>query len=158
MSHDGPTARPAISTAAQATVEHLEADTVSLETSVARKIQANTVVTHLSAMVNTAAHDVQAQGSAIAAQQAHRVDMRFSAIGAALAAQVSASRSALGFVASREVQANDRTYIGLLLTPQIKGNVRPLLDWRAAIVLGVVLGLIIKLTTRKSHDSPLENR
>ncbi len=130
--------------AGQVAIERLEVGSLSLEKSSARSVQAETVVTHLSAMGSVTAEGVAAQATAIGALQARQVDVHGSAAGVVRGRTVSASRSALGLVMGEAVQTQGTTFAGLLVARQVSGTVRPMLDWRGALILGLIIGSVIR--------------
>ena len=150
----------------QTTVENLSGHALSLDECSVNSAQAETLISHLSAMGQVHGERLEAQASAIGALQAQSVSMRGSAAGAVQAEQITVSGSAAGTVLSNEVNVKGDTTIGLLIARQVNGTVRPLLDLRGVLFLGLVIGLVLTLATRKQNatqgiahrrpESPLE--
>lgn len=93
----------------------------------------------------------------IGAARADVIDVRLGSVGAALAGDLRVTQGAAGSVIAREAhveQAFVRTLIArdveisrpsavlLLLAGRVRGDVRPLLDWRGALAVGLGFGLV----------------
>ena len=134
-----------IARAEQAVFEHLDAGTLSLESSAVQTARADSIVAHLSALGQVQTERADAQASAVGALRAQQVNMHFSGVGAVQARQVSLSKGGAGVLVSDEVHVQGTPFVGVLLARHVTGSVRPLLDWRGALALGLVIGLFIKL-------------
>jgi len=98
------------------------------------------------------AEDVFVQWGGIGATRADSVGVEFGSLGAALAGEARVTQGFAGIVAAREAtveQAVVRTMIAqrvtinrpsavlVLIAQRVEGEVRPLLDWRGALVAGL---------------------
>lgn len=135
-----PQANPTVIGAAhQAIIDHLNAEALSLEQSTAGAVQAGSIVAHL---------------SPIGHAQTERVDAQASAIGRVQAQQATISRSVAGLIQAEQAHVEDGAIIGLLLAGRVDGNVRPILDLRGVLVLGLVIGLVLKLARPNAKKTP----
>lgn len=138
----------------QTTVENLSGHALSLDECSVNSAQAETLMTHLSVMGTVHGDRIETQASATGSLSAESVTMRNSAAGAMQAQKATVSNSAVGAVVSQEVKAEGNSFIGLLIARQVNGNIRPLLDLRGVLFLGLVIGLVLTLATRKQNATP----
>jgi hypothetical protein len=111
------------------------------------------------------ARDVAISQGAVALARADRVSVELGAVGAAFAGEVSITQGAATTVVAREVRVGQsfiRTLIAgnvrfdrpggalVLIARRVEGDVRVLLDWRGALVLGGLIGLLGALLRRRS--------
>jgi hypothetical protein len=143
-----------LGTAHQAAIDHLEAETLSLEQSTVQSVQAETVVAHLSPIGRAQTEHVDAQASAIGMAQSQDIHLRGGILGMGQAAQATISRSVAGVVQANQAQLDDGAIIGVLLAGRVDGNVRPILDLRGVLVLGLVIGLVLKLARPNAKKTP----
>lgn len=81
--------------------------------------------------------------------RADRVSVQQGGIGIARAGEVSIENQSGAFlVLSRNARVTRDSNVFLLLARDVQGNVRPLVDWRAVLALGVGLSLPRFLTGR----------
>ncbi|MBN1964505.1 MAG: hypothetical protein JW910_07650 [Anaerolineae bacterium] len=139
----------ALGAAEAVNIDTLHAGTLSLEASAAQAVQAESVVTHLSAIAQAQIGTAAIQSSAIGNLQSDHADLHSSAVALVQADSLSLRRSAAWLVQSDSAQVQERSIVGLLIARQTTGEVRPLLDWRGAALLGIVIGLVLRLTTRR---------
>lgn len=110
------------------------------------------------------ATEVAVTQGAVGAARGDRVSVEMGAIGAALAGEIRVTQGVAGAVVGRTVtleQAVVRTVVArdvvvrrpsavmVLLAQRVEGDVRPLLDWRGALALGVAFGLLARLVGRR---------
>ena len=57
-------------------------------------------------------------------------------------------------VQADQAQLEEGTIVGLLLAGHVNGNVRPILDLRGVLVLGLVIGLVLKLARPNAKKTP----
>jgi hypothetical protein len=106
------------------------------------------------------AEEVFVQWGGIGAARADRLGVEFGAIGAALAGEARVTQGIAGSVAARDaileqslvrtliaqrVTVNRPTGVLVMIAQQVSGEVRPLLDWRGALVAGAAFGLVTVL-------------
>ncbi|MES2210130.1 MAG: hypothetical protein V4515_08095 [Chloroflexota bacterium] len=126
-------------------------------------IEAEAVEVHQGAIGRVDATDVAVTQGAIGAARADRVSVEMGALGAALGGEVSISQGVAGTVLAQHArveQAFVRTLIAqdvavhrpsvvvFLLAQRVSGEVRVLMDWRGAVALGAVLGILAGLFGR----------
>ncbi len=138
----------------QATVNNLSGQALSLDECSVESAQAETLITHLSALGTVHGEQIESQASVFGVLSAQSVEMRSSAAGAMQADRATVSHSAVGTILSKEVQTQGNSFIGLLIARQVDGAVRPLLDLRGVLFLGLVIGLVLSLATRKQNATP----
>jgi hypothetical protein len=131
----------------QVSIGHVQADTLSLDQSAAQTVEAGAVVTHLSAVAEMRAGQIDAQASAFGTIGAQQSSVHTSSVGAMQATEATITKSVVGGIQSTTAHVHDGAFIGLLIARQVNGTARPLLDWRGVLVLGLVIGLVLRLTT-----------
>jgi hypothetical protein len=124
--------------------------------------------------------DAEVRWGAVGSASAAELFVHQGAVGAVRAERVSVEQGAVGAVASREfhltqgvaravvandvtveqgfvramlanrVRMGDRSGAFIIIANRVEGNVRALLDWRSALALGAVLGLVIAFVRRPS--------
>jgi hypothetical protein len=109
------------------------------------------------------ANDVAVSYGAVGGARAERVSVEIGALGGAVAGEVTVSQSAVGSVLAREVSLDQslvRTVVAqnvrferpsgvlVLLAQRVEGDVRTLLDWRAAAAFGAAFGFVAALFGR----------
>ena len=103
------------------------------------------------------AEEVLVQWGGIGAARAERVGVEFGSVGAALAGELHVSQGFAGSVVAREATVGQgivRTLIAqrvtvtrptgvlVMIAARVEGEVRPVLDWRGALVAGLAIGLV----------------
>jgi hypothetical protein len=106
------------------------------------------------------AEEVLVGWGAIGAARADRVGVELGSLGAALAGEARVSLGVAGSIAAREavleqsfvrtlvaqhVTATRPTGVLVMIAQHVSGDVRPLLDWRGALVAGTAFGLVTAL-------------
>jgi hypothetical protein len=96
--------------------------------------------------------------------RAERVSVELGGIGAAFAGEASVTQGAVTTLVAREVRigqsfvrslvASDVRFdrpsgVGVLLARRVEGDVRVLIDWRGALVIGAIVGLLGALLRRR---------
>jgi hypothetical protein len=119
---------------------------------------------HRGAIGRLDAQEVDVHFGAIGAARAEEIEIQLGSIGAAMANQLKVAQGSVGTVLASDArleQAVVRTLvaqtvvverpslIGVLVARRVSGDVRVLLDWRGAIVLGVLAGLIARVGRRR---------
>jgi len=137
-----------------ASIDHLHAGTLSAEQSAIQSLQAETVVAHLSAIGSGQTSALETQASALGAVQTLQAEARTSVIVAMQTEQATLNRSFVQVLQAAEVQAHDNTVVGLLLARQVQGSIRPIFDLRGVIVLGLVIGLVLRLAASNAKKTP----
>lgn len=147
-----------LAASSRATIAHLDAEALSLEASAVRAAQAHAIIAQTSTFGSAKAETLEAQLSAVGVVQARQATLRNVGAGLVQARQLAASGSWLNFVQGVEVSLHGRTLVGLLMARRVSGDVRVLIDWRGAAILGLMLGLVITWISRKQFPSPQVNR
>jgi len=126
-------------------------------------LQADHVELRLSAIGRVEAGEVELTQGALGATRAERVWVTQGAIGAAMADQVAVSQGYARSILARDVQLEqagarfvvagdvraDRSFILFLVARHVEGQVRVLFDWRGALAVGAVAGLLVALLGRR---------
>ena len=104
--------------------------------------------------------DVSVSMGGIGLARADRVTVELGGIGAAIAGEVEVRQGAVNAVLAREVEleqaivqsvvalnaeVEEGANVFILVAGRVTGNVRPLLDWRGAVVAGAAAGLVLGL-------------
>jgi hypothetical protein len=110
------------------------------------------------------ATDVAVSQGGIGLAQGDRVSVEMGGIGAAIAGELRVSQGGVGSVLARDVhveQAVVRTVVAnnvhfdrttgvlVLLARRVDGNVRAVLDWRAALAFGAAFGIVTSIFRRR---------
>lgn len=103
------------------------------------------------------ARDVAVSQGGVGFARAERVSVELGGIGAAFAGEASVTQGAVTTLVAREVRigqsfvrslvASDVRFdrpsgVGVLLARRVEGDVRVLIDWRGALVIGAIAGLL----------------
>jgi hypothetical protein len=144
--NDSPQQPVEMGTTRQAVIDNLQAQALSVEESAIRSLQAETVVTHLSAAGQVQAAHADVQASAVGALNGQQATLRTVLAGVLYSARSTLSRSLVGFIVGEQVTVTDRSFVGIVITPKWQGETRPLVDLRGAMMIGLVIGLVLKLT------------
>jgi hypothetical protein len=77
-------------------------------------------------------------------------DARISQGGArsVLAKSVHLEQGAVGTVIAASVDIGKPAAVGVVIAREVRGDIRPLLDWRGALALGAVLALLVRVVRR----------
>ncbi len=142
----------------------IEATTVSITQGGIRDARADAVEVQQGGIVHADAKDIAVSSGAIVFATGERVSVEMGAIGVIHdAAEARLTQSAVGLTIGQDVTIDqslvntliaDRVTIRqpsavlVLIARQVDGTVRPLLDWRGAIVAGVVAGVVMGLLRR----------
>jgi hypothetical protein len=134
----------------QAGIAHATADEVSVRQGAIRRLEAR---------------DVAISQGAVALARADRVSVELGAVGAAFARDASITQGAATTVIAREVRVGQsfvRTLIAgtvrfdrpgaalVLVARRVEGDVRVLLDWRGALVIGGLIGVLGAIFRRRA--------
>jgi hypothetical protein len=124
---------------------------------------ADTVDVRMGGIGRLTADDVYVQWGGVGAARAQKVSVEMGSVGAALAGDLSVSQGFAGSVIAREAvveQGVVRTLIAghvtitrpsavlVLIAGRVTGEVRPLMDWRAALAAGAGFALVAALLAR----------
>ena len=145
----------------QGGADRIEATTVSITQGGVRSADAQTIDIQQGGIVRANATDIAVSAGGIGFAQGERVSLEMGAIGAAIGDDVRVTQSMSGFVAARGDATVDQSLVStlvadrvtirqpsavlLLIARQVDGTVRPLLDWRGAVALGAVAGVVLGL-------------
>ena len=103
------------------------------------------------------AEDVRVQWGGVGAARAERIGVEFGSVGAALAGELHVNQGFAGSVVAREATVGQgvvRTLIAqrvtvtrptgvlVMIAARVEGEVRPVLDWRGALVAGLAIGFV----------------
>ncbi|HEX7948868.1 MAG TPA: hypothetical protein VF494_00860 [Candidatus Limnocylindrales bacterium] len=132
-------------------------------------IEADRVEIRQGALGRADAHDVEVIQGAIGGVRADSVSVRQGIVGGSMtgslevsqgmartvfANRASLSQSYARTVIANEVQVTKATGIGLLIARRVEGDVRVLLDWRGAAIMGLVGGLVAGLMRTARRGRP----
>ncbi len=114
------------------------------------------------------ARDVAVSKGAVGGVRADRVSVEMGVLGGALAGEANVSQALVGTVIGREVRVEQsivRTLIAgevrvdrptgviVMIAGRVAGDVRTLLDWRAALAFGAAFGVVVALAGRRRRPS-----
>lgn len=118
---------------------------------------ADTVEVRMGGIGALDADDVFVQLGGIGAARAERVSVEFGSVGAAMAGEIRVTQGFAGSVLAREatieqgivrtlvaqhVQITRPSAVLVMIAQHVSGDVRPVLDWRGALVAGIAFGLV----------------
>ena len=118
---------------------------------------ADTVEVRMGGIGALDADDVFVQLGGIGAAKAERVSVEFGSVGAAMAGEIRVTQGFAGSILAREatieqsivrtlvaqhVQITRPSAVLVLIAQRVTGDVRPVLDWRGALVAGIAFGLV----------------
>lgn len=108
--------------------------------------------------------DIAVSTGAVGLARAQTVSLDRGVLGAAIGSEVRVTQSFTSFVGSREatvdqslvrtvigghVTLRQPSAIGILIAARVEGDVRPVIDWRGALAIGAVAGIIVGLLRRR---------
>ncbi|HEX9550342.1 MAG TPA: hypothetical protein VF971_04535 [Candidatus Limnocylindrales bacterium] len=126
-------------------------------------VEADAVEVHQGAIGRAEATDIRLTQGAIGLARGDRVSVVMGGVGAALGSEVSVSQAGVGSVLAQRAtvdQAVVRTLVAqevefrkpsgvlVLIAQRVSGDVRVLLDWRAALAFGAAFGALFALLGR----------
>jgi len=126
-------------------------------------VEADAVEVHQGAVGRVDATEVSVTQGAIGAARAERISVQMGGIGAVMAGEVDLSQGVAGSILAQRARIDQsfvRTLIAqqveihrpsavlVLIAQRVSGDVRPLLDWRGALVLGATFGALAGLFGR----------
>ena len=148
----------------QGGAERVEATTVTVSQGGIGSADARTIDVRQGGIGRASATDIAVSAGSIGFARGERVSIEMGAIGAAVGDEIRVTQSAAGFVAAQGDATVDQSLVStliadrvtirqpsavlVLIARQVDGTVRPLLDWRGALAVGAVAGLVIGLLRR----------
>ena len=142
----------------------VEATTVSVTQGGIGSADARTIDVRQGGIGRANATDIAVSGGSIGFARGERVSIEMGAVGAGVGDEIRVTQSVSGFVAAQGEATVDQSLIStliadrvtirqpsavlVLIARQVDGTVRPLLDWRGALAVGAVAGVIIGLLRR----------
>ena len=148
---------PTIDRVATGTPVMADASTIRIERGGIDGVRAGTVEVRMGGIGALEADKVRVQWGGVGAAKAERLGVEFGSVGAALAGELHVTQGFAGSVIAREAtveQAIVRTMIAqrvtvtrptgvlVMIAAKVDGEVRPLLDWRGALAVGLAIGLV----------------
>lgn len=149
--------QPVVETASAEIPGRVDVPTIRIERGGIDAVTAGTVEVRMGGIGALEAEEVRVQWGGVGAARAERVGVEFGSVGAALAGELHVTQGFAGTVIAREAtvdQAIVRTLIAqrvtvtrptgvlVLIAARVEGDVRPILDWRGALVAGLAIGLV----------------
>ncbi len=139
------------------------ADTINLREGGISVATANAIDVRQGGIGRASATDIAVASGGIGLARGERVSVEMGALGAALGGDSRVVQSTAGLVISRETIV-DQSFVGtlvgarvtirqpsavlILIAGRVDGTVRPLLDWRGALVAGAAAGLVMSVLRR----------
>ncbi|HYL40833.1 MAG TPA: hypothetical protein VET90_05955 [Candidatus Binatus sp.] len=105
-------------------------------------IEGHTVAIEKSAVGGVRADSVTVEQGVVGGALAGSVSVRQSFARTVLAQRVEIGQSLVRSLVANEVHVRPSTNVGLLIARRVDGDVKVLLDWRGAAILGAVAGLV----------------
>ena len=167
-----PLAEPLAESPTPETPELAAASTIRVERGGIDSATAESVEVRMGGIGALQAEDVRVQWGGVGAARAERIGVEFGSVGAALAGELHVTQGFAGSVVAREATVGQgvvRTLIAqrvtvtrptgvlVMIAARVEGEVRPVLDWRGALVAGFVIGSISAVATgpaRAAVDRP----
>jgi hypothetical protein len=149
---DAPDATPQASEVAPARAaiagEVLQADRLEVRMGAVGRVDAATIEVEQGAIGAARADRITVDRGAIGAAMTGQIDARQSFVRSILAREARVEQSFVRTIVAAEVRIERATFVGILLTRRVVGDVRVLLDWRGALAFGAAAGLVAGLIGR----------
>jgi hypothetical protein len=142
-------------------------DSLHIERGGVARVTAGTVDVHMGGIGALDADEVSVQWGGVGAARAEKISVEFGSVGMALAGEMRVSQGIAGSSLARETtveQSFVRTLIArdvtisrpsavlVMIAGRVNGDVRPVLDWRGALVAGLAFGAVSALAAgARSH-------
>lgn len=139
----------------------VEATSVSISQGGIGTADARTIDVRQGGIGRASATDIAVSAGSIGFARGERISIEMGGVGAAIGDDVRVTQSMSGFVAARGEATVDQSLVStliadrvtirqpsavlVLIARQVDGTVRPLLDWRGAVALGAVVGVVVGL-------------
>ena len=135
----------------------VDASTIRVERGGIEEATAGTVEVRMGGIGALQAEEVFVQWGGVGAARAERVGVEFGSVGAALAGELHVTQGFAGSVSrarppsgrassgpliAQRVTVTRPTGVLVLIAARVEGEVRPVLDWRGALVAGLAFGLV----------------
>jgi hypothetical protein len=130
----------------------IRAERVEIVQGGANSIDAHTVTIRQGGAAMVSATDVSVSQGGIFLARAERVTLRENSSALAVAAEQASlsGGSNVGLLLARDIsQIGGGSNVGLLLARNVSGEVRALLDWRAAAAFGAAFALVVSILRRR---------
>jgi hypothetical protein len=130
--------------------------------------QADTIHVRRGGIGRAQANEIEVSQGGVAIARADEVEVEMGAIGIGIARELELSRGAANLIVAREAQveqalvqtmiagsvhAERPTGVLFLVAGRASGDIRPVFDWRGALVIGLVLAVIGRLFRRGGNDA-----
>lgn len=161
---DRPTDETAAATAGATPLEPPVAGRLELRQDSLREAHAEAIDVQQGAIAHAQATDIAVSQGAVGLARGERVSVEMGALGFAVSGQTRVSQGVVGRLLGREVHLEqgaigsvlaDHVTFGrtsgaaIVIARRVDGEIRPLLDWRGALAVGAVAGLLIGLLRRR---------
>jgi len=125
--------------------------------------QADTIHVRQGGIARAEAHEIEVTQGGVAFARADEVEVEMGALGLGIAGELELSRGAANVVIAREaevgqalvqtmiagsVHAERPTGVLFLVAGRASGDIRPVFDWRGALVIGLILAVVSRLFRR----------
>jgi hypothetical protein len=145
-------------------LHHAEAGSISVTQGGISTASAAAIDVHQGGIGRAEATDIAVSTGAIGLARGATVSLDRGALGAAIGGEVRVTQSFTSFVGSRDatvdqslvrtligshVTLRQPSAIGILIAARVDGDVRPVIDWRGALAIGAVAGVIVGLLRRR---------
>ena len=128
----------------QSSAAHIDADRVEMTQSAARVVDADAVEMNSSAAQMVEAETVRLSGSAMLGGRTETLAVEQSVLGLVRTTDATVADSAVLMLAGEEIQAANVNAF-FVYAANAEGEVKALLDWRGAAIIGAVAGVILFL-------------
>src|SRR4051812_44649447 len=123
----------------------IQADRVEVRMAAVGRVDAGEVQVLQGAIGGVRGTDVSVQQGALGGALAGRVSIRQSVARSVLAREVVVQQSFVRTIVAAQVRVEQATGVGILIARQVTGDVRVLVDWRAAAAFGAAFGAVAGL-------------
>jgi hypothetical protein len=131
-------------TLTQSSADHVDADRVEMTQSAARVIDADVVEMKNSAAQMVEAETVRLSNSAVLGARAETLAVEQSVLGLVRTTDATVADSAVLMLAGDEIQAANVNAL-FVYAGNAEGEVKAVLDWRSAAIVGAVAGVVLFL-------------
>ncbi len=143
-------------------------DSTTVERGGVSLAQADTIHVRQGGIARAEAHEIEVTQGGVAYARADEVEVEMGAVGLGIARELELSRGAANVVIAREaevgqalvqtmiagsVHAERPTGVLFLVAGRASGDIRPVFDWRGALVIGLILAVVTRVLRRGGDSS-----
>ena len=130
-------------------IDQVEAKQVDVRQGGISRVQATDVAVSMGGIAIARADRMSAEMSGVGVALAGDARISQSFVRALFAREVKIDQGAVWNLAAGKVRFERPSIVGVVIAGRVEGNVKPLLDWRGALALAGVLGLVVAIVRRR---------